>query len=109
MTHLEDGASAPSPTVIAFGHSHLSALMRAGKRMANTGELGDTKIRFDRLNHKMFLPNFLTDAQTRAVHPDLQRRLRFILKRNMPKAVFLTINKSENCLYLYFFPLGPPN
>lgn len=98
MTELKTEASAPSatgPKLAAFGHSHLAALMRAGRRMINTGELGDTHIHFARLNHKMFLPNFSAETGTREVHPDLQRRLRFILKRDMPQAVFLSLMGNE--------------
>lgn len=98
MTESDAEATAMSshgPRVAAFGHSHLSALMRAGRRMTNSGELGDTNIRFCRLNHQMFMPNFVTEGSKRSIHPDLQRRLRFILKRDMPQAVFLSVMGNE--------------
>jgi hypothetical protein len=81
--------------ILAFGHSHLSALMRAGRRMTNARQLGETGMHFVRLNHKTCLPNFLVEGGTRDIHPDLKRRLRFILKRDMPKALFLSLLGNE--------------
>jgi hypothetical protein len=81
--------------ILALGHSHLSALMRAGRRLNNTAAPGEALLHFVRLNHKTCLPNFSTEAGLRKVHPDLQRRLRFVLNRDAPKALFLSLMGNE--------------
>lgn len=81
--------------ILAFGHSHLSALMRAGRRVNNAAAPDEAQLHFVRLNHKTCLPNFATEAGTRKVHPDLQRRLRFVLNRDAPKALFLSLMGNE--------------
>jgi hypothetical protein len=98
MTELTSDSTGNADTgenIIGFGHSHLSALMRAGRRMQNSGALGSTHLHFVRLNHKTNLPNFLIHEGVRDIHPDLQRRLRFILKRDAPKALFLSLMGNE--------------
>jgi hypothetical protein len=87
--------TASSESIIAFGHSHLSALIRAGRSLTGAGHLGTTGLRFVRLNHSACLPNFLVKAGVREVHPLLAHRLRSILERDRPKAVFLSLFGNE--------------
>lgn len=81
--------------ILAFGHSHLSTLMRAGRDLNNAQANGETLFHFVRLNHKSCLPNFAMQAGLRSIHPDLKRRLQFVINRDAPKALFLSLMGNE--------------
>lgn len=84
-----------SVTFSFFGHSHLSALLRAGKRHERSAAADAVKLHFSRLNYKNFHPNFEVINGEKTIDQGLQKKLRFILRRDAPDSIFLLLMGNE--------------
>ena len=92
------GAAAVSPgtqRLLGFGHSHLSALLKAWQSRQKQGRTGGREAFFARLNHKSFQPNFEMENGDRRLTPQLERRLQHILRTRAPDAVVCVLMGNE--------------
>ncbi|MGR3792464.1 hypothetical protein [Vannielia sp. SX4] len=90
--------------LLAAGHSHLSALIRAHYALLHRDELPDeVEAYFMRLNTKANEPNF--SSGPREITPNLKKRITFVLKREAPDEVVLaTMGNEYNSIALLQHP-----
>ncbi len=112
------GKSPPAPSVIrtnddtgrrfvGIGHSHLGAYIHTWMGRHRAGETNGDSITLIRLIHDDFQPNFETIDGVHQLSPAMIRRVRFILKRDAPVAIFCALMGNEyNMLAMAPHPEG---
>lgn len=81
--------------LLAMGHSHIGAIYQAHKKREEDGSAHFENIRFVRFNYKVFRPNFEIVNNVRQLTVSLERRIKHIIKKEEPEAIFLTVMGNE--------------
>lgn len=92
---VKPAAAIDKKRLLGFGHSHLSALLKAWQIRERQGRIGHREAFFARLNHQSFQPNFETQNGIRQLTPKLKQRIHHILRRRTPDAVVCVLMGNE--------------